>query len=82
MPHDRPQDRPGSSGDEDQSPTLTLREASWQYRVPLPTLRYWLDKGELTRARDEQGNILVSRAELERKLQSRAEDARRRTQGA
>lgn len=47
---------------------IPLQEAYIRYRVPIPTLRYWLDKKELTRHYDDQRRVVVDVAELEEKL--------------
>ena len=47
---------------------ITLQEANWRYRVPVPTLRYWLDKGELARHYDEKRRVVVDVAELEKRI--------------
>ncbi|MGZ6321721.1 MAG: hypothetical protein ACXWQR_20765 [Ktedonobacterales bacterium] len=48
---------------------ITVQEAFLRYRVPIATLRYWLDKRELTRQYDDQRRVVVDVAELERKLE-------------
>lgn len=50
---------------------ITLQEAYVRYGVPIATLRYWLDKRELTRQYDEQRRVVVDVAELERRLEGR-----------
>ncbi len=48
---------------------ITLQEAFLRYRVPIATLRYWLDKQELTRQYDDQRRVVVDVAQLERKVE-------------
>jgi hypothetical protein len=50
---------------------ITLAEAFRRYDVPIPTLRYWLDKKELRRAYDDRRRVVVDVRELERKLAER-----------
>jgi hypothetical protein len=50
---------------------ITLQEAFLRYRVPIATLRYWLDKRELTRHYDDQRRVVIGIAELEKKLEER-----------
>ena len=50
---------------------LTISQASFTYHVPVATLRYWLDKGDLTRHRGDDGRIYVDVAQLEQKLEDR-----------
>lgn len=47
---------------------ITLQEAYIRYRVPIPTLRYWLDKRELTRHYDDKRRVVVDVAELEKRI--------------
>lgn len=47
---------------------ITLAEAFKRYDVPIATLRYWLDKRELTREYDDRRRVVVDVAELERKI--------------
>ncbi len=47
---------------------ITLQEAFLRYRVPIPTLRYWLDKKELERHYDDRRRVVVDVAELERRI--------------
>lgn len=47
---------------------ITLAEAFRRYNVPIPTLRYWLDKHELTRHFDDRRRVVVDLDELQRKL--------------
>ena len=49
---------------------VTLQEAYIRYRVPIATLRYWLDKQELTRSFDERRRVVVDVQELETRLKS------------
>ena len=46
---------------------ITLQEAFLRYRVPIATLRYWLDKRELTRAYDGKRRVVVDVVELEQR---------------
>jgi hypothetical protein len=48
--------------------TVTLTQAVMRYGVPLSTLRFWLDKRELTRNFDEKHRVVLNVAELEEKL--------------
>lgn len=47
---------------------ITLQDAYVRYRVPIPTLRYWLDKRELTRHYDDKRRVVVDVAELEARI--------------
>lgn len=47
---------------------ITLQEAFLRYRVPIATLRYWLDKQELTRHYDDRRRVVVDVAELEKRI--------------
>lgn len=47
---------------------IPLQEAYIRYRVPIATLRYWLDKRELTRHYDDQRRVVVDVAELEKRV--------------
>lgn len=48
---------------------ITLQEAFLRYRVPIATLRYWLDKSELTRHYDNKRRVVVDVAELEKRIE-------------
>lgn len=50
--------------------TITLAEAFRRYNVPVATLRYWLDKRELTRHYDDRRRVVVSVQELEARLKT------------
>jgi hypothetical protein len=47
---------------------ITLAEAFKQYHVPMGTLRYWLDRGWLTRDFDEQQRVVISVEQLKRRI--------------
>lgn len=53
------------------SERITLQEAFLRYRVSPATLRYWLDKGLLSRDYDELRRVTVDRDELEQELRKR-----------
>lgn len=55
---------------------ITLQEAYVRYRVPIATLRYWLDKHELTRDYDDQRRVVVDVAELEQRVKQQEEKRR------
>lgn len=57
--------------------TITLQDAYAQYHVSIATLRYWLDKGELTRHYDEKRRVAIDVAELEQRLKRQEEERRR-----
>lgn len=49
---------------------ITIQEAYLRYRIPIATLRYWLDKGRLTRGQyDNKGRVVLDVAELESRYQ-------------
>lgn len=48
---------------------ITLQEAYLRYRVPIATLRYWLDKHELTRDFDDRRRVVIDVAELEPRVE-------------
>ena len=53
---------------------ITLQEAFLRYRVPIATLRYWLDKRELTRAYDGKRRVVVDVVELEQRIEQQRRD--------
>ncbi len=54
-----------TKGDDEMIP---LQEAYVRYRIPIATMRLWLDKGELTRHYDDLRRVVVSVAELEKRI--------------
>ena len=52
----------------EQQEKITLADAFRRYDVPIATLRYWLDKGELSRDFDDRHRVVVDVAELEKKV--------------
>lgn len=52
----------------EQQERITLADAFRKYEVPIATLRYWLDKGELRRDYDDKRRVVVDVAELEKKI--------------
>ena len=53
---------------------ITLQEAFLRYRVPIATLRYWLDKRELTRDYDGKRRVVVDVVELEQRIEQQRRD--------
>lgn len=49
---------------------ITLAEAFRRYDVPIATLRYWLDKHELTRHFDDRRRVVLDMAELEQRVKN------------
>jgi hypothetical protein len=56
----------GKSGGE----KIPLMDAYVRYHVPVPTLRFWLDKQELTRYFDDKRRVVLDVAELEERLKT------------
>jgi hypothetical protein len=48
---------------------ITLQEAFLRYRVPIPTLRSWIDKQELPREYDNQRRLVLAVPDLERRIE-------------
>ena len=61
------------------SERITLAEAFRRYDVPIATLRYWLDKGELTRDYDHLRRVVVEVVQLETKVEQWRAGRRRPT---
>lgn len=55
----------------EQRERITLSEAFLRYGVSVATLRYWLDRGILTRDYDDQRRVVVDVEQLEKKLAER-----------
>ena len=44
--------------------TITVSDASVKYDIPLATLRYWREKGKLTKYKRGNGDIVFDEKEL------------------